>query len=117
MATETDPKIRDNTAESARNSRSLRPLMALAPYALAYRGRIVDPGAIRKAFLLTVEGERDDICGLGQTMAAQDLCTGIKPFRRKHYVQAGVGHYGVFSGSRWQTQIYPMVRNTILAAQ
>jgi polyhydroxyalkanoate depolymerase len=83
----------------------------------AYRGRIVDPGAIREAFLLTVEGERDDICGLGQTRAAQDLCTAIAPSRRKHYVQAGVGHYGVFSGSRWQTQIYPLVKDIIRAAQ
>ncbi len=61
-----------------------------------YRNRKVDPRAIRKTSLLTVEGERDDICGLGQTMAAQDLCSSIKPFRKKHYVQAGVGHYGVF---------------------
>jgi polyhydroxyalkanoate depolymerase len=82
-----------------------------------YRGRIVDTGAIRNTALLTVEGERDDICGLGQTLAAHDLCKNIKPFRKKHYVQAGVGHYGVFSGKRWQTQIYPMVRNTILASE
>jgi polyhydroxyalkanoate depolymerase len=82
-----------------------------------YRGRVVDPGAIRNTALLTVEGERDDICALGQTLAAHDLCKGIKPFRKKHYVQAGVGHYGVFSGKRWQTQIYPMVRNTILASE
>lgn len=81
-----------------------------------YRNRKVDPRAIRKTALLTVEGERDDICGLGQTMAAQDLCSSIKPFRKKHYVQAGVGHYGVFSGTRWQTQIYPMVRSTIQAS-
>ena len=81
-----------------------------------YRNRRVDPRAIKKTALLTVEGERDDICGLGQTMAAQDLCSSIKPFRKKHYVQAGAGHYGVFSGTRWQTQIYPVVRNTILAA-
>lgn len=81
-----------------------------------YRNRKVDPRAIRKTSLLTVEGERDDICGLGQTMAAQDLCSSIKPFRKKHYVQAGVGHYGVFSGTRWQTQIYPMVRSTIQAS-
>jgi poly(3-hydroxybutyrate) depolymerase len=81
-----------------------------------YRNRRVDPRAIRKTSLLTVEGERDDICGLGQTMAAQDICSSIKPFRKKHYVQAGVGHYGVFSGTRWQTQIYPVVRNTIMAA-
>jgi polyhydroxyalkanoate depolymerase len=80
-----------------------------------YRGRRVDPKAIRKTALLTVEGERDDICSVGQTVAAHDLCVSIKPFRKKHYVQAGVGHYGVFSGTRWQTQIYPIVRNMILA--
>ncbi len=82
-----------------------------------YRNRKVDPRAIRKTSLLTVEGERDDICGLGQTLAAQDLLTTVKPFRKKHYVQADVGHYGVFSGRRWQTQIYPMVRNTILTSE
>jgi polyhydroxyalkanoate depolymerase len=78
-----------------------------------HRGRRVDPKAIRDTALLTVEGERDDICSVGQTVAAHDLCTSIKPFRKKHYVQAGVGHYGVFSGTRWQTQIYPIVRNVI----
>jgi poly(3-hydroxybutyrate) depolymerase len=82
-----------------------------------YRGQVVDPAAIRETALLTVEGERDDICALGQTLAAHDLCKGIKPYRKKHYVQAGVGHYGVFSGKRWQTQIYPMVKNTILASE
>jgi len=82
-----------------------------------WRNRKVDPRAIRKTSLLTVEGERDDICGLGQTMAAQDLLSSVKPFRKKHYVQPGVGHYGVFSGTRWATQIYPMVRNTILSAE
>jgi len=82
-----------------------------------WRNRVVHPGAIRKTALLTVEGERDDICGLGQTMAAQDLLSSVKPFRKKHYVQAGVGHYGVFSGTRWANQIYPMVRATIMAAQ
>jgi poly(3-hydroxybutyrate) depolymerase len=81
-----------------------------------WRNRKVDPRAIRKTSLLTVEGERDDICGLGQTMAAQDMLSSVKPFRKKHYVQAGVGHYGVFSGTRWATQIYPMVRNTIQSA-
>ncbi|HEX4302354.1 MAG TPA: polyhydroxyalkanoate depolymerase [Rhizomicrobium sp.] len=80
-----------------------------------YRGRRVEPAAIRKTALLTVEGEKDDICSVGQTMAAHDLCSSIKPFRRKHYVQPGVGHYGVFSGTRWHTQIYPIVRNVILA--
>jgi len=80
-----------------------------------YRGRRVEPGAIRKTALLTVEGERDDICSVGQTLAAHELCTSLKPFRKKHYVQPGVGHYGVFSGTRWPTQIYPIVRNVILA--
>ena len=82
-----------------------------------WRNRKADPRTIRKTSMLTVEGERDDICGLGQTMAAHDLCSSIKPFRKKHYVQAGVGHYGVFSGTRWQTQIYPTVRNMILSSE
>lgn len=82
-----------------------------------YRGYPVSPSAIHKTWLLTVEGEKDDICAIGQTVAAHDLTPGIKPFRKKHYVQAGVGHYGVFSGTRWATQIYPMVRNVILASE
>ncbi len=81
-----------------------------------YRGRRVEPGAIRRTSLLTVEGERDDICGLGQTLAAHDLCTGLKPFRKRHHLQPGVGHFGVFNGSRWNGQIYPMIKNTILAS-
>jgi len=88
----------------------------LATGDLTYRGRKVDPRAIRKTALLTVEGERDDICGLGQTAAAHDLCTTIKPFRKRHHMQAGVGHYGVLSGRRWEQQIYPIVRNVILSA-
>lgn len=82
-----------------------------------YRGRVIDPAAIRETSLLTVEAERDDICSLGQTLAAHDLCTSIPAARKKHYVQAGVGHYGVFAGKRWQNQIYPMVKNTILSAE
>jgi polyhydroxyalkanoate depolymerase len=77
--------------------------------------RTVNPKAIRKTALLTVEGERDDICSLGQTMAAHDLCSSIKPYRKRHHLQSGVGHYGVFSGSRWQNQIYPIVRSVIQA--
>ena len=78
-------------------------------------GQRVEPAAIRRTALLTIEGERDDICSVGQTMAAQDLCTRIRPARRAHHLQAGVGHYGVFSGSRWDTEIYPRVKNFILA--
>jgi poly(3-hydroxybutyrate) depolymerase len=84
---------------------------------LKFQGDPVEPRAIRKTSLLTVEGERDDICAMGQTLAAQDLCTSIKPHRKRHHMQAGVGHYGVFSGKKWNAQIYPIVRNTILAAE
>ena len=82
---------------------------------LVWRNRKVDPGAIRKTALMTVEGERDDICSVGQTVAAHDLCTGVYANRKRHHLQPGVGHYGVFSGKKWQTQIYPQVRNMILA--
>ncbi len=80
-----------------------------------HRGRHVDLAAINRTALLTVEGGQDDICGLGQTMAAQDLCPRIPRARRRHHLQAGVGHYGVFSGSAWEKQISPVVRNFILA--
>jgi polyhydroxyalkanoate depolymerase len=80
-----------------------------------WRGELIDPRAIRKTALLTVEGEKDDICSVGQTMAAQDLCASVKPFRKAHHLQAGVGHYGVFSGRKWQTQVYPILKNFIEA--
>jgi polyhydroxyalkanoate depolymerase len=84
---------------------------------MRFKGQTVQPKEIRKPFLLTIEGERDDICGLGQTMAAQDLCTGIAAWKKSHHLQAGVGHYGVFSGTKWATQIYPVVRQHIQYAQ
>jgi poly(3-hydroxybutyrate) depolymerase len=84
---------------------------------LKFRGRTINPAAIRRTALLTVEGERDDICATGQTLAAQDLCSNLRPYMRTHYVQAGVGHYGVFSGRRWQNQIYPVVRGVIHVSQ
>ena len=74
----------------------------LARGVLEFQGRRVDPGAIRRTALLTVEGERDDICSPGQTFAAHDLCSSIKPMRKRHHLQPGVGHYGVFSGRRWE---------------
>jgi polyhydroxyalkanoate depolymerase len=83
--------------------------------ALTYKGEPVHLGAIKGAALLTVEGERDDICGVGQTSAALDLCTGIKRTQKRHHLQPGVGHYGVFSGSGWDRQIYPVLRNFVLA--
>ncbi len=83
---------------------------------LHWRGRRVDPQAIRRTALFTVEGERDDICAVGQTLAAQDLCTGLRPYMKRHHVQTGVGHYGVFNGQRWNSFIYPMLRNVVYAS-
>jgi poly(3-hydroxybutyrate) depolymerase len=78
-----------------------------------WRGQRLDPRAITRTALLTVEGEKDDICSPGQTLAAHDLCTGIKPHKKQHYLQPAVGHYGVFSGTRWQREIYPKLRSHI----
>jgi polyhydroxyalkanoate depolymerase len=89
---------------------------ALARGLLSWRGGAVEPRAIRRTMLLTVEGERDDVCAVGQTVAAHDLCTGLRPYLKRHHMQAGVGHYGVFSGKRWESQIFPLVRNVILAS-
>ncbi len=80
---------------------------------LTYKGRKVNPAAINKTFLFTVEGERDDICGLGQTSSALDLCSTLRPLLKRHHVQTGVGHYGVFSGKRWANEIYPRLREVI----
>jgi len=88
----------------------------LARGRLTFRGGRVEPEAIRRTALLTIEGERDDICALGQTAAAHDLCRRLRPYMKRHHMQAGVGHYGVFSGRRWEEQIYPQVRSMILAS-
>jgi len=84
--------------------------------ALTWHGRPVNTDAVRRTTLLTVEGDRDDICAVGQTLAAQDLCTRLRPYRKHHYVQPGAGHYGVFAGRRWKTQVYPVVRDVIHAS-
>jgi len=90
---------------------------ALAVGSLEWRGERVEPRAIKRTMLLTVEGERDDICAVGQTVAAHDLCSGLRPYLKRHHMQPGVGHYGVFSGNRWTNQIYPLVKNVILASE
>jgi polyhydroxyalkanoate depolymerase len=90
---------------------------ALAQGRLEYRGRPVDPAAITRTSLLTVEGERDDICGAGQTAAAHDLCTSLPALRRRQHLQPGVGHFGVFSGSRWELEVYPLIRSLILMSR
>jgi poly(3-hydroxybutyrate) depolymerase len=76
-------------------------------------GERVSPAAITRSALLTVEGELDDISGLGQTQAAHDLCSGIPAKRRAHKVIEGAGHYGIFSGRRWRETVYPQVRDFI----
>ena len=86
----------------------------LARGTLEYRGEMVDPAAITQTAILTVEGEKDDICSVGQTSAALDLCPNA-PVKNR-YVQPGAGHYGVFSGRRWQNEIYPIVREMIAAS-
>ena len=83
---------------------------------LQWHGNRVDPTAIRRTMLLTVEGERDDICAVGQTVAAQDMCSKLRPYLKRHHMQAGVGHYGVFSGKRWENQVYPILKNVILSS-
>jgi polyhydroxyalkanoate depolymerase len=74
---------------------------------------IENPASIKRMGLMTVEGEKDDICSIGQTLAAQDLCTGVRAYRKVHHMQAGVGHYGVFSGRRWNNEIYPLLRDFV----
>jgi poly(3-hydroxybutyrate) depolymerase len=88
---------------------------ALPKGEMSHRGVPVDPGRIRRVALLTVEGENDDISGLGQTAAAHRLCSGIPEARKAHYVQPGVGHYGVFNGSRFRAEIAPRIFDFILS--
>ena len=76
---------------------------------MTHRGQKVDLTAIHRCGLMTVEGEKDDISGVGQTQAAQDLCINIPPARKQHYLQLGVGHYGVFNGSKFRSQIAPRI--------
>lgn len=82
---------------------------ALPKGELLHRGKLVDPAAIRNVALLTVEGENDDISGVGQTKAAQTICVNIPDNMRMHYLQPDVGHYGVFNGSRFRREIAPRI--------
>jgi poly(3-hydroxybutyrate) depolymerase len=82
---------------------------------LDYRGRRVNPAAIQRTALMTVEGERDDICAVGQTVAAHNLCSSLPNEMKTQHVQAGAGHYGVFSGRKWNQEIYPRLRGMIQA--
>ena len=83
----------------------------LADGTLTWRGRKVRPEAITKTALFTLEGEKDDITGVGQTEVAHRLCSSLPITKRRHYLQPRVGHYGLFNGRRWREEIYPNVRN------
>jgi poly(3-hydroxybutyrate) depolymerase len=80
---------------------------------MEYKGRLVDFAKVKDLPLLTVEGENDNFCPPGQTEAAHQVFSGIAPVKRKNYIQEGVGHYGVFSGSRFQKDIYPVIRDWV----
>jgi len=82
---------------------------------MTHRGAPVDPARIRRVALLTVEGENDDISGLGQTEAAHRLCVNIPADRKSHWMQPGVGHYGVFNGSRFRAEIAPRIADFVLS--
>ncbi|MDX8509391.1 polyhydroxyalkanoate depolymerase [Mesorhizobium captivum] len=88
---------------------------ALPKGEMKHRGEAVDPSAIRNVALFTVEGENDDISGLGQTQAAHDLCVNIPADRQAHYLQPAVGHYGVFNGSRFRSEIVPRIVDFIIS--
>jgi len=82
---------------------------ALPKGEMRYRGRTINLGAITTTALMTVEGEKDDISGVGQTEAAHDLCVNLPQHRKAHHLQTGVGHYGVFNGSRFRKEIAPRI--------
>jgi poly(3-hydroxybutyrate) depolymerase len=84
---------------------------------MTHRNRLVDPSAVKKVALMTVEGEKDDISGIGQTFAAQTLCTNLADSLREHHLQPRVGHYGVFNGSRFRAEIVPKIRNFVAKNQ
>ncbi|HXQ51867.1 MAG TPA: polyhydroxyalkanoate depolymerase [Stellaceae bacterium] len=86
---------------------------ALARGTFESRGRLVEPAAIARTALLTIEGENDDICAVGQTGAAHALLSGLETAKKQRHVQPKVGHYGVFNGRRWRGEIYPRVRDFI----
>ncbi|CAN5220986.1 hypothetical protein BH10PSE8_BH10PSE8_16580 [soil metagenome] len=88
---------------------------ALPKGTMMHRDKPVDCTAIRRVALMTVEGEKDDISGVGQTQAAHDLCANIPDDKRVHYLQMGVGHYGVFNGSRFRSEIAPRISDFMVS--
>jgi poly(3-hydroxybutyrate) depolymerase len=90
---------------------------ALPKGEFTHRTRLVEPATIRRAGLLTIEGENDDISGVGQTEAAHRLCVNIPAERKAHWLQPAVGHYGVFNGSRFRADIAPRIADFILTQE
>jgi poly(3-hydroxybutyrate) depolymerase len=88
---------------------------ALPKGEMTHRGTPIDPSRIRRVALMTIEGEHDDISGVGQTEAAHRLCVNIPADRRIHYLQPAVGHYGVFNGSRFRAEIAPRIADFVLS--
>jgi poly(3-hydroxybutyrate) depolymerase len=88
---------------------------ALPKGEFVHRGQPVDLGAIRDTALLAIEGERDDISGIGQTRAALDLTPALSKRRKRYHLVPGVGHYGIFNGSKWREAIAPVVEDWIAA--
>jgi poly(3-hydroxybutyrate) depolymerase len=84
---------------------------------MTHRGTPVDPSKVHRVAMMTVEGEKDDISGIGQTEAAQSLCKNLPESMRAHHLQASVGHYGVFNGSRFRTEILPKIHDFIRVHQ
>jgi poly(3-hydroxybutyrate) depolymerase len=90
---------------------------ALPKGEMVHRGRLVDPRAIRRVALMTVEGEKDDISGIGQTYAAHNLCKNLPAAMKEHHLQPAAGHYGVFNGSRFRAEIVPKINRFIATQQ
>jgi poly(3-hydroxybutyrate) depolymerase len=88
---------------------------ALPKGVFVHRGKLIEPGAIRDTALLAIEGERDDISGIGQTRAALDLATHLPPPKKQYHLARDVGHYGIFNGSKWRARIAPVVEEWISA--
>ena len=82
---------------------------------MMHRGQKVDPAAIKDVAILAIEGERDDISGIGQTKAALDISTGLPAKMKKYHLAEGVGHYGIFNGSKWRDRIAPVLEKWIAA--
>jgi len=80
-----------------------------------HRGRLVDPKAIKDTALLAIEGERDDISGIGQTRAALDLAARLSAAKKQYLLAKGVGHYGIFNGRKWREQIAPVLEKFVAA--